>query len=211
MPNVKFVEFKIPPPACLKNQPMNFSYNHAKLEIWNNYMKKATDSVIFADCDMLAIRSAEHAFNIKFDVGTTWRTTTRKIPMNGGIIMARPTEKARKFFQEWFDADTKMLHDTAFHGRWRARWAGQNQSSFGFVFEQGKHGAKIHKYTTGEWNAVSCDWSSINEKTVFVHYKSRLRKIVLGGSMGDARTQKAASLWYTMRDQMRKAKGKKVA
>ena len=115
MPNIKFVEYKVKGPGKLPNRPWNFNYNDFKLKIWVDHLKKTKENVIFADCDMLALQSAEHAFNFPFDVAYTARTKLVRIPMNGGIMMVRPTENAVKFFNEMYNINHRMLHDTSFH------------------------------------------------------------------------------------------------
>lgn len=203
MPNVEFVEIKIPAPENKTSRPLNYYYNDVKLKIWLDVLERSNDNIIFADCDMMALKSAEHAFKIDFDVAYTQRTVVNRIPMNGGIIMARPTEAAKKFFREWYKVNNQMLHNKSFHREYSKRWAGMNQAAFGCMFQKGKHGAKLHQYKTRFWNAVDCDWNFINENTVFVHYKSKLRRIVLSGRPGDGKYQKAAQLWYDMEKRMK--------
>jgi len=198
MPKVKFIEYKTDPPMACPGRELNFAYNDFKLKMWRDVMEKTNENVIFADCDMMMIQSAKHAFDVPFDVAATFRTVIKRIPMNGGIIMARPTEEARRFFREWYQINNKMLHNVSFHQKWRCRWAGMNQSAFGYIYERGKHGAKIHKYRTREWNSVDCDWNFITDRTVFVHYKSKLRTLVLGNTEPYGLYKKAMELWYSM-------------
>ena len=203
MPNVEFLEIKIPPPVNKTGRPLNYNYNDVKLKIWLDILEKSTDNIIFADCDMMAVKSAEHAFNIDFDVAYTQRTIVNRIPMNGGIIFAKPTEKAKAFFRRWYQVNNTMLHNKGFHREWSRRWAGMNQAAFGYLHEKEKNIAKLHQYKTRYWNAVDCDWNFINGNTVFIHYKSKLRRIVLSGRPGDGKYQKAAALWYEMEKRMR--------
>lgn len=204
MPKVKFNALCIPAPENKTNRDLNFMYNGVKLKLWLDFLEHTNDNIIFADCDMMAIRSAEHAFKIPFDVAYTARTRTTRIPMNGGIMMARPTEAARKFFREMLLVNTKMFKDINFHNKWRIKYAGMNQSAFGCVYETGKHGAKVHKYKTIEWNAVDCDWSHIHKSTVFVHYKSKLRKMVLQERKYNPDYLHVINLWNKMQQRMLK-------
>jgi len=200
MPGVELIEFRTDAPVNKTGRPLNFNYNDFKLNIWLEYLNKTDENVIFADCDMMAIKNAEHAFDIPFDVAFTARTIVKRIPMNGGIMMARPTAAARAFFKEMRDVNRKMLKDVDFHHRWRRRYAGMNQSAFGYTYEQGHHGAKVHKYKTLEWNAVDCDWHLINNSTVFVHYKSKLRKLILANKIPFGNYKKVMKMWYDMRN-----------
>lgn len=199
MPDVNFIEIKIPPPPARKGRDLNFAYNTVKLEKWLNILEHTKENTIFADCDMLAVKSAKHAFNIDFDVAYTERTMINRIPMNGGIMMARPTEAARKFFREMLYVNNLMFENIPFHNYWRKTYAGMNQSAFGCVYETGKHGAKVHKYKTIEWNAVDCDWSRVNGSTVFIHYKSKLRKTVLREIRMKPEFHKMVDIWDDMK------------
>jgi hypothetical protein len=198
MPKVKFIEVCIPAPENKTNRDLNFMYNGVKLRHWVDFLEQTKENVIFADCDMMAIRSAEHAFNLPFDIAYTARTKVKRIPMNGGIMMARPTAGAKRFFREMLKVNDRMLYDLQLHHKWRCRYAGMNQAAFGCVYETGNHGAKIHKYKTIEWNAVDCDYQYINGKTVFVHYKSKLRKMVLKERKTKLEYQNVVNLWNEM-------------
>jgi hypothetical protein len=204
MPDVELIEHKIPPPENLSGRPLNFNYNDVKLKIWVDYLEKFNENLIFADCDMICVRPAYHAFDKEFDVAFTARTTTNRIPMNGGIMFARPTEAAKKFFREMLETNHKMLKDVMFHQKWRKLYAGMNQAAFGCVYEKYKKSdeIKIHKYKTIEWNAVDCDWSKIDDSTVFIHYKSKLRKLVLANKRPFGIYTKVMKRWYQYRDNM---------
>jgi hypothetical protein len=198
MPNVKFIEKKIQPPVNRSKRDLNFMYNGVKLRLWVEFLEKTKENVIFADCDMMALQSAEHAFDIPFDVAYTARTKIKRIPMNGGIMMARPTKAAKSFFREMLEVNDRMFKDLRFHHIWRCKYAGMNQAAFGYTLNEGKSKAKLHEYKTIEWNAVDCDWQYINEKTVFLHTKSKLRKIVLGEIKMKPEYMHAANLWKSM-------------
>ena len=202
MPKVKFNAIKIDPPKEVKGRELNFKYNSVKLKLWLDFFEKTKDNIIFADCDMMAIKSAEHAFKYSFDIAYTARTRTTRIPMNGGIMMSRPTEAAHRFLCEMVKINNIMFKDKKFHHKWRVRYAGMNQSAFGCVYETGKHGAKIHKYKTIEWNAVDCDWTHINKSTVFIHYKSKLRKMVLKERRYNPNYLHVINLWNKIKKRM---------
>lgn len=182
-PEMEFVNIEIPPPKKINGKARNFKYNSVKLEIWRDYMLKATEPTIFADCDMMATLPAKSAFDIPFDVAFTARTRVHRIPMNGGIIFANPNEPARQFFKKWLEVNNQMLKDEKFHHVWRCKYAGMNQAAFGYVHQElilkNKLKVNLHEYKTINWNAVDCDWANVNGQTHFVHYKSRLRKLVL--------------------------------
>lgn len=202
MPDVEFIEIKEKPPINKTRQPINFNYNHFKLGIWKDFIckSKPDEKIILADCDMMCLRPGYHAFNESFDIAYTARTWTTRIPNNGGIVFVRPTQKSKEFFKLWYEIDGKMLNDIPFHKKYRAVYAGQNQSSFGYMQETGNKAIKahLHKYFTRQWNAVDCDWTKVNGETVFIHYKSKLREAVLGG-IKKPQWEKVTELWQGMR------------
>lgn len=100
--------------------------------------------------------------------------------MNGGIVFAKRNHRSIAFFKEWLNINRKMFKDPNFHQKYRRTYAGMNQSAFGYMLERKRGLAKLHKFYTKEFNAVDCDWPIVNNKTVFLHTKSTLRKLVLG-------------------------------
>lgn len=181
MPNAKFNAICITAPKNSTNRALNFKYNTVKLRLWLEFLENTKDDkVVFADCDMVALKSAAYAFKFDFDVAYTERTKIRRIPMNGGIIFVKVNKKSIAFFREWLRVNVKMFREPDFHQRYRKRWAGMNQSAFGYMLEKRQGLCKLHKFYTKEFNAVDCDWPTIDNRTVFLHTKSTLRKLVLG-------------------------------
>ena len=200
MPSMKVVTYRIPAPERIVERVRKLSDNSAKLKIWRDHLDIATEPVIFADCDMLCLQPAYHAFGYLFDVAYTQRTQKNGFPMNGGIVMARPTQAARDFFHRWLEVNDKMFADVNFHCKWQIKYGGMNQAAFGYIFESGEYPGKLHQYITREWNAVDCDWQRLDERTVFVHYKSKLRHLVMANHTPTSVYVEAMKLWYAERD-----------
>lgn len=201
MPDVEFIEYLMEPSKKDAGRAYNFTYNSDKLKIWMDHMEQADQDVIFADCDMLCVKPAYHAFDKPFDIAYTARTVVQRIPMNGGIVFARPTEGARRFFREWYRLNMILYKNPGKHQPYRERWAGMNQSAFGCMMENmDKYNFNIHKYYTREWNAVDTDWGKIDQDTVFIHYKSALRKLVLRKCPPTAKYKTAIMEWNKVRE-----------
>ena len=203
MPRAKFNEIKIDAPVNNSSRDLNFKYNSVKLRKWLQFVERCKDTIILADCDMIAIRSAYHAFKPKFDIAYTERTRIKRIPNNGGIIFIRPNQKSIKFLREMLRINDKMFKDPRFHERYRKRYAGMNQAAFGYMLENHSYELRLHKYKTIEFNAVDCDWPRIDRNTVFVHCKSRLRKMILGEKPERKEYAKAINLWKKLYKEMR--------
>lgn len=170
--------------------------NTRKLAVWADYIDNTDDDVILADCDMLMLRSAEHAFDIPFDIAYTRRIVVKNTPFNNGIMMIRPNERSREFMHRWLEVNNAMFLDEAFHAEWNRKYKGMNQTAFGYMLETGNHNADLHAYTTRQWNAVDPDWPYIDDETVFLHIKGALRQACLNGKAPLGSLVYPATLWY---------------
>jgi hypothetical protein len=196
MPGTPVHVIKVDPPTRDISKAYNLKYNTVKLEAWTEYLHNTRDNVIFADCDMVMNRSATGAFDPDFDIAYTARTIIQRIPLNGGIIMVKPTKRSLNFFDTFLAINKKMYDNEQFHNRWRARYAGMNQAAFGYMLETEPVDIKLHRYETLKWNAVDCDWPYITDEMVFLHVKSKLRKNVLGKKKPYGNYAKAMKIWY---------------
>jgi len=216
-PQCELVELKPKAPEVNASlQKISFTSNTLKLKLWCDYLEKATEPVVFADCDMLCLRDPAEVFRLKtndtkvlfaedieanfFDIGYTERHNdyNRRLPINGGIIFANPTEATKQFFRRWYEVNCLMLANKNIHRSFHEKYGGINQAAFGYMLEAEpkEHNAVLKAFPTRIYNAVDCDWHLINDKTMFVHYKSALRRAVLHGSSGHTRMQRAIDLWH---------------
>lgn len=202
MPNAKFVEVMIPAPTIPEGGNISFLSNTVKLREWRKQIDQATENVILADCDMLALKSAEEVFDLDFDIAYTERTKTGHLPLNGGIIFVKPTEMAREFFAAFEYWNQAMYEDAKFHEKWREKYRGMNQAAFGYLLETNVHGAKVIGVPCQKYNAVNNDWHNIDGETCFVHFKSELRKMILARQRPNGRYEKAMIEWYKIASEL---------
>lgn len=202
MPHVEFITYRptCPPEKRETAKPNNDTDNTTKLEIWNTHMQAATEPVIFADCDMLCVRDASDAFDQIMDIGITYQTAwlTRRVnpPMNGGIVFAMPTPRARYFFRQWTIVNAMMYQDENLHFRYQQNWLGMNQAAYGRLVDEGiESEVDIWKLPTRIWNATDKDWANIDDETRFIHIKSLLRARLLSGAEPCSDMAKAMRLW----------------
>jgi hypothetical protein len=180
----------------------NFAANTIKLDVWNDIMASATEPIIFCDADLLLLRDPTLAFELDFDLCFTKRTS--KIPFNGGVVFARPTENAKEFFINWKKFNNKMYEDNVFHRIWRKKYAGMNQAALGYLLETTPIAAKIEYLPCATWNACDEDWANLREDVVFLHIKGRLRDAVIGNwDRGIEYYRKAAEVWRLYDSNMR--------
>ena len=208
IPDVDFCVHRIEAPDGTGVPKLAFLSNHYKLEhIWLPEMRRAFDdgvNVIFADCDMLCLGDPSGLFDREFDIAYTQRDM--KLPLNGGIVFAKPTEDTLQFFEEWAHVDEAMYNDLMehdgmqIHQRWRSKYGGMNQASFGCMLEDGLHDAKVIGVPTLIYNAVDTDWHKINSDTLFLHVKGGLRKKVMANEEPHGVFRPAMMWWYAARD-----------
>lgn len=200
IPNAELINFDVKYPENESGRPMFCHHNHTKLEIWADFMQMASDNVIFSDLDMLALRDPVEIWDNNFDICYTERTiknTGRIIPLNGGIIFAKPTTAAREFFKLWAEVDRMMYYDPKLHDQYYRKYAGMNQASLGYLIENPDlYSAKLLAVKTRKYNAVDCDWQHINNETVFVHIKSLLRQNIITRRNQSGIYKTAMQKWY---------------
>jgi hypothetical protein len=181
MPEVRFEERNLKCPGN-KIPKIHFRLsNTLKLREWVKWLDYTEDNTVFMDCDMLILQDISPAFDLDFDIAYTVRTSA-KMPMNGGVIFAKPTEGARKFLYAWNDINDKMFANPTFHHPYRVKYAGMNQAAFGYLLENPIEGVNLLRLPCAVWNSCSEDWNKVNASTRIVHIKSVLRKVVLGGN-----------------------------
>ena len=213
-PEVRFVAIRIEAPANeIPGKALNFWYNTVKLDEWIKAMEQIDDNIIFADCDMLMMRGLPPIFDDDFDVAFTERTEDRarkdklsiqywgdrpirRMPMNGGIMLAKPTVAARDFFRQLAEVNRHLYFHESEHMKWNVKYAGMNQAAFGCLYETGTFDAKVVPLPCRVWNAVDTDWHAVNQQTVFAHIKSKLRRLVLSDHIPFGKYKPVMDAWY---------------
>ena len=198
MSGVKLVEHVLKPPAEIPLlRKVSYWANTYKLRRWEQIVRKATEPVILADCDMLCLRDISSAFSQDFDIAYTVRTN-RRLPLNGGLIFVKPTDASRRFFAMFRATNERMYWDPIFHAKWMHKTAGMNQAAFWYLVCKVDHGAKLATLDCKEWNACDEDWPGVNGDTRMLHVKGRLRLAVIGKLTEENMPEdlrKAAAIW----------------
>jgi hypothetical protein len=169
-----------------------FAANHAKLKVWRDYVREHDDDVVLMDCDTMVLRDLTHVFkDYKFDVAVTTRDSNTRLTINGGVVFVRNTKAAERIMDLWYERDTELRADRKLHERFRSKYGGMNQSSYGYMISKNVPGTIIElpcsKYNQVEW------WVSRKIKPCVVHIKSELRHAVFS-------KRDAHAIRYTMRD-----------
>jgi len=166
MPDVEFVNIRIDAPDRKISVARNLTYNTEKLRIWTNFIDShPNENIILADCDMLCVKDPSRIFLKNFDIGITFKSCEiKKSPMNGGIVFIKNNPKAREFMHLWRDINNQMYQDRLFHNQWRGKYLGMNQAAFGYIYEILKPDCNLLEVPTLKYNAVDCDWKSVNDR-----------------------------------------------
>ena len=165
----------IEPPEVTRDRALD--NNSVKLYAWVDWLKNTDfQNVVFMDCDMLVLKPFNEVFEKEFDVCYTYR---EKLPFNGGVVFARNNKYTQDFFSKWAKVNDKMMKNPSFHKPWRSVYAGINQSAFGYLLEN-KPNCHIEAVPCSIYNAVDENWRDIDKDCKVIHYKSELRRAVVG-------------------------------
>lgn len=186
MPDVGLTEYRYDFNETLNNSNRSapYIYNTFKLDRWVDILKNTNENLALVDCDMIMTNRIDDVWENDFDIAYTyrrkWSLTKKGIPYNGGVIFVRPNERSIRFFERLSTINKMMLDDQVFHRTWSKKYAGINQSAFGYMMERESNFCKMHPLPCPVWNSVDESWGNFNSETKMVHIKSKLRKYCLG-------------------------------
>ena len=203
MPDVRVISLVLDVPQAKDDRKPGLWTNTVKLREQVKTIESIDDDIVLADCDMLCLKTCEDIFNQDFDIGYTVKPLSKmtKSRINGGIIFVKNTQKAKDWMKELLYINNKMYLDPNFHNIWRNKYFGMNQSAMGYMIEASGNKAKTLALPTRIWNAVDCDWRSINIETRFVHIKGKLRNCILN-RCGYPWMEGIMRTWYSYTDDL---------
>lgn len=202
MPDVGLTEYTYNFDKTRNNIKRGYSVitNTFKLDRWVEILEQETENLCFSDCDMLMTNRIDDVWEYDFDVAYTyrrkWKETGQGIPYNGGVIFTRPNERSTRFFKRWAEVNRMMVEDQQFHAKWRKKYAGINQSAFGYLIENESDICKLKELPCPTWNSVDESWTEFNKDTKMLHIKSQLRRCCLGSQRMPSRLQPIVELWH---------------
>lgn len=155
-----------------------FIWNTQKLAFWRDQVLGGPDGarLMLMDSDTLIVRPLDEVWALDFDVAYTVRK--HKLPLNGGVVFVRISERTRRFFDVWWKTNLRFLGSKGEHKPWRLKYAGINQAALGHTLEKADHGCSVLKLPCNEWNL--CDFEKFDaETTRIIHIKDHLRRMAL--------------------------------
>lgn len=194
MPGVNFEVKRIKAPIRVMGRSACMTYNTVKLGLWNDYIQEAEEDTILMDADMMCMGNVGNLFKQDFDVALTF-TRNSKPPLNAGVVFVKPTEKARKFINDWNMVNRRMYYQPSYHQQYVGKYLGMNQAALGAMIEDGKC-EDVLQLPTKKWNAVDCDWRDVDQETVFVHIKGVLRNAVMQNVEPAGELSELMKQWY---------------
>lgn len=181
---------RINPPEAGKRHN-SFYYNHKKLQVWKDNFSEDT---VFLDCDMLLLRDISGGFDLIDNIGVAHRSN---LPLNGGVIFAKHNANTVQFFEDWYSKDAKMLSNPEIHMPYHRKYAGLNQSSLGYLIENG-HKDLITRLPEA-YNLCESweDWQNAK----LIHLKGSLRRTCLMDRVSPPDPQgKIRDIWKSYED-----------
>lgn len=163
-----------------------FDANHFKLKEWASRIDGDT---ILVDSDMICVQDIACGFDLVDHIGICERRG--KMPLNGGVIFVRDTPQAHAFIEQWIQVDERMMKDPAFHKPWHEKYAGMNQSSFGWMIENGYN--DLVTILPEEYN--HCEPWDRCDQAKMIHVKGQLRRM-LNTPYPLERLQPTINLWH---------------
>ena len=180
--------------------------NSQKLEWWRGIVARAQDGdrILLMDADMAIFRPLDPVWDLPFDLAYTMRETGR-LPLNGGVVFLRVSDRVRAFVDQWFATNQRFLGDPAAHRPWRMKYAGINQASFGYMLERTDHGCDLRRLTCREWNCENTTWALFDPTiTRIVHLKSGLRRALFGAPIVRSDHKALIALWHGLEAKARR-------
>jgi hypothetical protein len=197
-PEAEFTVLELRHPEPITGVYQGWVNNHVKLQAYSDI--PIDRDTVFIDSDTLVLRDLSEVFVPGFDVGIAKRpeSAKKRAIFNGGVVLFRPTKAARRFMAEWIKVDTEMIYDQKLHMQWHAKYKGQNQASFGMLYET-MHGVRIREFPTAKLNACEQDWPMVSTHLPYVlHVRKRLLAGALSHVPADLlapRLRDAATIW----------------
>jgi hypothetical protein len=208
MPDAEFISLEIPAPEVdfVPGHKMLMS-NTVKLQKWVEQMEKSKrgDKLAFLDADMLIMRDFSKVFKYRFDVAYTYRVSGY-LPLNGGVMFAKPTKKAKDFFKKFLERNIYFLNHKKEHDEFRRIYAGMNQSAMGWMLERSNHRANILGLPCPLWNVCNEDWHKMLSDAYILHIKSRLRLMCLGQKKVSEDIREVVEIWQDYHKRMNNEK-----
>ena len=153
------------------------------------------DRICLIDGDTFFVNGIDDVWDRDFDLAYTVRDFI--IPFNGGVVFVRVTPRTQEFMERWRQVNAAMYHDVSYHMKWKEKYGGLNQASFGCLLEDG-HGLDLLTLPCTEWNCEDSCWGAFDPaRTRIVHVKSGLRRLIFQGDVGPPQEP-----WWTNDDLM---------
>jgi hypothetical protein len=197
MPGTWLTEINLPAPRIQPGDQKMLAANTVKIDAWIEELDRSTENVVLSDCDMLSVGNIEPVFNLNFDIAITKRSGGL-LPFNGGIVLVKNTISALNFMKLWKSINRQMYQDRIFHMIWREKYAGMNQAALGYILEKEKFDAKVIQIPCSKYNLCDDDWQNVNNDSIFVHIKGKLRQFLLKNYNVNAmpdNIKKVAKIW----------------
>lgn len=185
----------VPEPIQGVQREAKFVANTQKLDVWRRTIVEAPvgDRILLIDGDTFLVNGIDDVWDRDFDLAYTVRDYV--MPFNGGVVFVRVTPETKAFMERWREENAAMYADVSYHMKWKAKYGGLNQASFGRLLES-DHGLDLLALPCTEWNCEDSCWGGFDPaRTRILHVKSGLRRLIFHGDVGPPQEP-----WWTNED-----------
>lgn len=180
--DVKILIKRIPPPDFNAECPVFYRGTRKigpsktlswlkKIEEWHTIINAYPDEpVLLCDIDIAFFANpfTELLDGFDFDIGICGHNT--------GAVYFRGNSRSKHFMHRWWMATSEMVSDKSLYQKYDKKYKGLDQSSIGYVMEEGLSNANIIQLPR-RFHSI---WNDYEEPCYVMHYHSALRSVVFG-------------------------------
>ena len=188
MPKTKLVNVSPGAIPSFENQREVWANNLAKMRAWQEV--DFGEPTLLLDCDLILQHSLAPLFELGADIVLT---TGGASPFNAGVIAL--AAGIGRFVKQWLEIAEEMYVNEGMRAPYVRKYRGISQAALGWMLDRHRNDYQVAAVPARHWNARSGDWEHVTRETRAVHYKSELRKMVLGKMGHDGAYHEAIKLW----------------
>lgn len=160
------------------------THNTYKLERWRDAINEHDGELVILDADTLVLGDLAEAFTL-FDEELAYTVRPGRIPLNGGALYIRNSERIRAFFDAWVVHNRDIAEDWQRCQSLLEGFGGVNQASLWELLQR-QQWVTTAELPCETWNSVEQTWGRFSDDhTKVIHVKGGLRRRCVSELKGD--------------------------